>query len=74
MLAGLAGLAGIGSLALVLYLQFARQMTPCSLCIYQRLADLTMILLILSGFFLLRRWSWALASLAAGIGAILAAW
>jgi disulfide bond formation protein DsbB len=74
MLAGLAELAGLAGLALVLYLQFARQVPPCSLCIYQRLADLAMILLILIGFFVLRRWSWALAGIAAGVGAILAAW
>ena len=73
-LATLSLLAGLGALGAVLYLQFAEAVQPCSLCIYQRLADLLMMIAILLGFFILRRWLWSLASLSALSGAALAGW
>lgn len=36
-------LSGSAALGIVLWLQFDRSIAPCSLCIYQRLADLLMI-------------------------------
>ncbi|MBU2755371.1 disulfide bond formation protein B [Acidithiobacillus sp. CV18-2] len=73
-LASLALLLGLAALGTVLYLQFAGDIQPCSLCIYQRVADLAMLLAISIGFFAGRRWLWSLAALAALGGAVLAGW
>ncbi|WP_414040281.1 disulfide bond formation protein B [Acidithiobacillus sp. M4-SHS-6] len=76
-LAGLVILAGILAFALVLWLQFARAEQPCSLCVYQRLVDLAVILMVAMGFFWqdgIRRGLWALAALYALAGAALAGW
>ena len=42
-IAAFAVLSGSAALGIVLWLQFDRSIAPCSLCIYQRLADLLMI-------------------------------
>ncbi|WP_308389346.1 disulfide bond formation protein B [Acidithiobacillus sp. AMEEHan] len=73
-LAILALLAGLAALGTVLYLQFVGAIQPCSLCIYQRVADLAMLSAIGIGFFVGRRWLWSLAALAALTGAALAGW
>lgn len=76
-LAGLVICAGILAFALVLWLQFARAEQPCSLCVYQRLADLAVILIVAMGFFWqggIRRGLWILAALYALAGAALAGW
>ena len=73
-LAAVSVLAGLAALAAVLYLQFADAVQPCSLCIYQRLSDLVMLLAIAAGFFAGRRWLWSLGVLAALTGAALAGW
>ncbi|MEY2341856.1 disulfide bond formation protein B [Acidithiobacillus sp. IBUN Pt1247-S3] len=73
-LAAVSLLAGLTALGAVLYLQFADIVQPCSLCIYQRLADLAMLLAIAVGFFIARRWLWTLGVLAALTGAVLAGW
>jgi disulfide bond formation protein DsbB len=42
-IAAFAVLSGSAALGIVLWLQFDRGIAPCSLCIYQRIADLLMI-------------------------------
>lgn len=74
LLAGISAFGGIVSFSIVLYLQFAQHIAPCSLCIYQRVADLGLILLGVAGFWIRRKMLWALASLSAWVGASLAAW
>jgi len=76
-LAGLVVLATLVALGLVLWLQFARGEPPCSLCVYQRLADLAVLIIVLMGFFWTggtRRGLWLLAALYALAGAGLAGW
>ena len=76
-LALLAILLGAAALGIVLWLQFRGHVAPCSLCIYQRLADLALMVLAGAGLFLpavLRGFFWLLATLAAGTGAGLAGW
>ncbi|WP_081577441.1 disulfide bond formation protein B, partial [Acidithiobacillus thiooxidans] len=76
-LAALVILAGILAFSLVLWLQFAQGEQPCSICVYQRLADLAVIVIVTMGFFwkgTVRRGLWILAALYALLGAALAGW
>ncbi|WP_081576861.1 disulfide bond formation protein B [Acidithiobacillus thiooxidans] len=76
-LAALVVLAGILAFSLVLWLQFVHGEQPCSLCVYQRLADLAVIIMVTMGFFWkgrARRGLWILAALSALLGAGLAGW
>jgi len=70
-------LAATAALGLMLWLQFHGGVRPCSLCIYQRLATVLLILLLLSGLWGLPAWrraSWSGALLASLAGAGLAGW
>ncbi|PKY12163.1 disulfide bond formation protein B [Acidithiobacillus marinus] len=76
-LARLVIFAGILAFALVLWLQFARSEQPCSMCVYQRLADIAVMVIVTMGFFWqggIRRGLWILAALYALAGAALAGW
>ncbi|OCX68387.1 disulfide bond formation protein DsbB [Acidithiobacillus thiooxidans] len=76
-LAALVILAGILAFSLVLWLQFAQGEQPCSICVYQRLADLAVIVIVTMGFFwkgTVRQGLWILAALYALLGAALAGW
>ncbi|MBU2807043.1 disulfide bond formation protein B [Acidithiobacillus ferrooxidans F221] len=69
--------AAAGAFVLVLWLQFARGDEPCSLCVYQRLANVAVLLIVGMGFFwtgAARRGLWILASVYALAGAGLAGW
>ncbi len=77
LLAALVIIAGILALAMVLWLQFAHGEQPCSICVYQRLADLAVIGIVSMGFFwqgATRRGLWLLAGVYALAGAALAGW
>ncbi len=77
LIAVLVVLAAIGAFALVLWLQFAKGYAPCSLCVYQRLANLAVLAVVVTGFFwtgTARRGLWMLASAYALAGAGLAGW
>ncbi len=77
LLALLAAVLGAAALGIVLWLQFRGHMAPCSLCIYQRLADLAVMVLAVAGLFSpagLRALFWLPATLAAATGAGLAGW
>ncbi|MCE5393183.1 MAG: disulfide bond formation protein B [Acidithiobacillus sp.] len=65
---------GLIALGLVLWLQFVQRVEPCSLCIWQRLADVLMLLLLGLGALWkpLRFGLWVLAACAALGGAVLA--
>ncbi|MGC9238045.1 MAG: disulfide bond formation protein B [Acidithiobacillus sp.] len=65
------------ALGLMLWLQFHRGLLPCSLCIYQRLAIVLLIVLVLLGLWGSAPWrraSWSGAVLASLAGAGLAGW
>ena len=51
LIAVLVVLAATSAFALVLWLQFAMDYTPCSLCVYQRLANLAMLVIVVLGLF-----------------------
>ena len=77
LIAALVVLAAASALALALWLQFAMDYTPCSLCIYQRLANLAVLVIVVMGLFwtgAAQRGLWLLASTYALAGAGLAGW
>ena len=77
LIAVLVVLAATSALALALWLQFAMDYTPCSLCVYQRLANLAVLVIVVLGLFwtgAAQRGLWLLASAYALAGAGLAGW
>ncbi len=77
LIAVLVVLAATSAFALALWLQFAKDYTPCSLCIYQRLANLAVLVIVVMGLCwtgAARRGLWLLASAYALAGAGLAGW